>query len=85
MGKGFTLTEGRVRLDVRKKFFIVRVVRRWTKLPKEVVAASSLEMLKAGLDGPFGSKGRCPYPWQGVEMRRFLSSLPNHSMLSAIM
>ncbi|KFZ63086.1 hypothetical protein N321_11526, partial [Antrostomus carolinensis] len=36
--------------DIRKKFFTVRVVRHWHRLPKEAVDAHSLEMFKARLD-----------------------------------
>ncbi|KFR16616.1 hypothetical protein N306_00794, partial [Opisthocomus hoazin] len=48
---GSKLKEGKFRLDIRRKFFTMRVVRPWHRLPREVVDAPSLEVFKARLDG----------------------------------
>ncbi|KFO57567.1 hypothetical protein N302_14652, partial [Corvus brachyrhynchos] len=45
------MKEGRLRLDFRRIFFSMRLVRHWNRLPREAVDAPSLEMFKARLDG----------------------------------
>jgi len=54
-GSGFKLNRGRFRLNIRKKFFAVRVVKHWHRLPREVVDASSPGTFKARLNGALRS------------------------------
>ncbi|KFW68150.1 hypothetical protein AS28_12020, partial [Pygoscelis adeliae] len=46
---GFKLKEGRFALDIRKKFFTMRVGRHWNRIPREAVDVPSLEVFKARL------------------------------------
>jgi len=54
-GNGCKLKEVRFRLDIRKKFFAMRVVKHWHRLPREAVDDPSLEVFKARLDGALSS------------------------------
>jgi len=54
---GMALKEGRFRLDMRKKFFPMRVMKHWPSLPREAVAAPSLAGFKAKLDGALCTLG----------------------------
>ena len=38
-------------MHIREKFFTIRVVRHWQRLPRDVVDASFLETLKIRLEG----------------------------------
>ena len=50
------LKEGRLRSDVRGKFFAMRVVRCWNSCPERLwMPRPSLEVFKARLDGALGS------------------------------
>ena len=50
-GNELKLKEGKFRLDIRKNFLMVRVVKHRNRLPREVVEAPSLETFKARLHG----------------------------------
>ena len=54
-GNGFKLKQGRFRLDIRKKFFTMRVVKPWHRLPREMGDAPSLETFRVRSDGALSS------------------------------
>ena len=54
-GNGFKLKKDRFRLDIWKKSFIVRVVRHWNRLPRDVVYAPPLETVKVRLEQALGN------------------------------
>ena len=60
----YNLKECRLRLDIRMKFFTVRVVRHWNRLRRESLDVPSLEVFKARLDGALSNlvlgKGSLP-------------------------
>ena len=80
---GFKLKEGRYSLGIRKKFFTMRVLKDWNRLPREAVAAPSLAVFKARLDGATWSGGTCPCSWQGGwnQMIFKVPSKPYHSVI----
>ena len=48
------LKQGKFRLDIRRKYFTVRVMTHWNGMPKEAVNAPSLAVFKARLDRVLG-------------------------------
>ncbi|KFV71259.1 hypothetical protein N307_10527, partial [Dryobates pubescens] len=52
---GLKLEEDRFKLGMRKKFFTVRVVRHWNRLPREILDDPSLKAFKARLDEALGN------------------------------
>jgi len=49
-GSGHKLKHRKFRLNMRKNFFLLRVMEHWKRLPREVVESPSLEIFKTRLD-----------------------------------
>ena len=62
--------ERRFRLDIRKMFFTISVMRHWDRLPKEVVGVTSLDTFKVRLEELWEtwSSCRCPYSLQETRL-----------------
>ena len=83
-GNGFKLGKGRFRPDIRKKFFTVRVVSHWNKLPREVMDFPSLEAFKARLNGALSNLVYwevCLHIAEGAELDVLKMSLPIQTIL----
>lgn len=81
-GNGSKLKERGYRLDIMKKYFTVRVLKHWDRLPTLTMGVSSMEVFKIRLDGALSSERRS-CPWQGSwkQMVFKVHSDPNHSVI----
>lgn len=87
IGQGVTVLnwKGKFRWDIRKKFFTVRVMRHWNRLPRYAVDAPSLKVFKTRVNGLWAtwSSGRCPCPWQWLAL--CISKVPSYQKHSMIL
>ena len=60
--------ERRYRLDISKRYFTMRVVRQWNRLPSEAVDAPSLEVFSARLEGVSAHIKRVGTAWSLISL-----------------
>jgi len=64
-GNGHKLKHRKLRLNMRKNFFPLRVTEHWNRLPREVVDSPSLEIFKTCLEAVLCSLLCVTLLWQG--------------------
>lgn len=62
-GKIASNREGRFRLNNRKKFFTVKLMRSCNRLPREAVEVLTLDVSDRTLNNLVQASRKCPYPW----------------------